>query len=106
MKLTEKEIMTVLNGGGQMKVGLSYEQKLEVVRRFEHHGYVKLEKFTIAIPDEEHQDGYAVYDRNHGWGVGYDKEEIEEDKSLQYTMEEIEAHPILSKLKVFLMEVK
>lgn len=105
MKLTKNEIMHILNGGGEMKVALSHAEKLEVVRRFELHGMIEEPKFAIAIPDEENQDGYATYDRRHGWLSGYDKHEIVEDKSFHFTMEEIEAHAVLSKLKVFLMEV-
>lgn len=105
MKLTKKELWTILNGGGGIQTPLTHEQKLEVVRRFEHHGYIEGDKFAIAIPDEESQDGYATYDRRHGWLSGYDKHEIAEDKSFHFTMEEIEKHEVLSKLKVFLMEV-
>lgn len=105
MKLTKKEIMHILNGGGEMKVPLSHEEKLEVVRRFELHGMIEEPKFAIAIPDKEDQDGYAVYDRSHGWLAGYDKREIAEDKSLHFTMSEIDSHEVLSKLKHFIMEV-
>lgn len=105
MKLTENEILTILNGGGEMKTQLTHEQKMEVIRRFKHHGIIE-NKFAIAIPDEEYQDDYAVYDRANGWLVGYDKREIEEDKNFHFTMEEIEEHGVLSNLKAFLMEVK
>lgn len=106
MKLTEKGVLTILNGGGEMKTQLTHEQKTEVIRRFKHHGVIEENKFAIAIPDKERQDGYATYDRSCGWLAGYDKREIAEDKSFHFTMEEIEAHEVLSKLKVFLMEVK
>lgn len=106
MKLTKKEIMTILNGGAEMKVMLSHEEKLEVVRRFELHGYIEVEKFAIAIPDEIDRGRYAVYDRANGWLSGWDKEEIKEDKGFHFTMEEIEKHEVLSKLKTFLMEVE
>lgn len=106
MKLTENEILTILNGGGEMKTQLTHEQKMEVIRRFKHHGVVEENKFAIAIPDEENQEGYATYDRRHGWLSGYDKREIAEDKSFHFTMEEIEAHAVLSKLKAFVMEVR
>lgn len=106
MKLTENEILTILNGGGEMKTQLTHEQKMEVIRRFKHHGVIEENKFAIAIPDEVDTDHYAVYDRSSGWLSGWDKEEIMEDKGFHFTMEEIEKHEVLSKLKVFLMEVK
>lgn len=105
MKLTKNEIMHILNGGGEMKVALSHAEKLEVVRRFELHGMIEEPKFAIAIPDEIDTDHYAVYDRTNGWLSGWDKEEIMNDKGFHFTMEEIEAHEVLSKLKVFIMEV-
>lgn len=105
MKLAKKELWTILNGGGGIQTPLTHEQKLEVLRRFEHHGYIEGDRFAIAIPDEIDTDHYAVYDRTNGWLSGWDKEEIMNDKGFHFTMEEIETHAVLSKLKVFLMEV-
>lgn len=104
MKLTKNEIMMVLNGGGEMKVPLSHEEKLEVVRRFELHGMIVIEKFAIAIPDVTDHT-FAAYDKVHGWMGGYEKDEIISDTGFHWTMDEIDHHEVLSKLKHFIMEV-
>lgn len=104
MKLTKKEIMTILNGGAEMKVMLSHEEKLEVVRRFELHGMIEEPKFAIAIPDAI-ENTFGVYDKVHGWMGAYEKDEIISDTGFHLTMDEIDNHEVLSKLKHFIMEV-
>lgn len=105
MKLTKNEIMHVLNGGGEMKVALSHAEKLEVVRRFELHGMIEEQKFAIAIPDIIGHN-FAAYDKFHGWMGGCRKDEIISDTSFHWTMDEIDQHEVLSKLKHFITELE
>jgi hypothetical protein len=104
MKLTKNEIMNILNGGGLMKVTLSHAEKLEVVRRFELHGMIEEPKFAIVIPDVIQGD-FAAFDKKHGWMGSYEKDEIISDTGFHFTMDEIDHHEVLSKLKHFIMEV-
>lgn len=104
MKLTKNEIMNILNGGTLMKVTLSHEEKLEVVRRFELHGMIEEQKFAIAIPDILQGD-FVAFDKKHGWMSSYQEDEIISDTGFHWSMDEIDHHEVLSKLKHFIMEV-
>lgn len=104
MKLTKNEIMNILNGGTLMKVTLSHEEKLEVVRRFELHGMIEEQKFAIAIPDILQGD-FVAFDKKHGWMSSYPEDEIISDPGFHWSMDEIDHHEVLSKLKHFIMEV-